>query len=356
MTTFKKEQVNEWGQESTSFTESHSSGKIRLTDQPTFSSHRSGWNYAIHSLSKLHNEDGVSFYGFLENEFSWFKKGNIEKGVIPIRKEWVGFFHNPQSPPWWFSPKTCPLTMLQSEEFTESLETCCGLFALSEYHADFLREMTRKPVEVLYHPTEIPEVQFDFDSFYENKEKRLVNIGYWLRKVNSIYSLPITDDLYIKTRLLPYKKDSQPANFVKELREKEFKYEYSSIEEIRRWYREPFINIDEMYNISNEEYDQLFSKNIIYLEMYDSSANNAVIECIARATPLLVNPIPAFVEYLGPAYPFYFESFDEAVDKLMNIELVYYTHEYLKSCPAREKMKGDQFLADFQETEIYKNL
>ncbi len=356
MTTFKKEKVNDWGQENTSFTQSNSNGKIRLTNQPTFSSHRSGWNYAIHSISSLHNKNGVDFYGFLENEFSWFKSGNIENGTIPIKNDWIGFFHNPQSPPWWFSPSTCPITMLQTPEFLGSLETCKGLFALSEYHAAFLREMTGKPVEVLLHPTEIPEVQFDFDLFYESQEKRLINIGYWLRKVNSIYSLPITQDSYIKTRLLPYKKGSQPSEFVTELRQKEFNYEHSSIEEIRRWYKEPFINIDEMYNVSNEKYDELFSKNIIYLDMYDSSANNAVIECIARATPLLINPIPAVVEYLGPAYPFYFESFDEAVDKLHNPELIYYTHEYLRTCQAREKMKGETFLKDFQETEIYKSI
>ena len=122
---------------------------------------------------------------------------------------------------------TCPITMLQTPEFLGSLETCKGFFALSEYHAAFLREMTGKPVEVLLHPTEIPEVQFDFDLFYESQEK--INIGYWLRKVNSIYSLPITPDSYIKTRLLPYKKGSQPSEFVTELRQKEFNYEHSSI-------------------------------------------------------------------------------------------------------------------------------
>ena len=111
-----------------------------------------------------------------------------------------------------------------------------------------------------------------------------------------------------------------------------------------------------MYNISNEEYDKLFSKNIVYLDMYDSSANNAVIECIARATPLLINPIPAVVEYLGTSYPFYFRSFDEAIDKLEDIELIHFTHEYLKSFSIREKMKGEEFLKDFQETSIYKSI
>ena len=144
MTTFQKEKVNDWGQENTSFTQSNASGKIRLTNQPTFSSHRSGWNYAIHSISSLHNENGVDFYGFLENEFSWFKKGNIENGTIPIKNDWVGFFIIHKVHLGGLAPNTCPTTMLQSPEFLASLESCKGLFALSEYHAAFLREMTRK--------------------------------------------------------------------------------------------------------------------------------------------------------------------------------------------------------------------
>ena len=85
-------------------------------------------------------------------------------------------------------------------------------------------------------------------------------------------------------------------------------------------------------------------------------AQTMQLSSVARATPLLINPIPAVVEYLGTAYPFYFDSFDEAVDKLHNIELIYYTHEYLKNCMLGEKMKGETFLKDFQETEIYKSI
>ena len=44
------------------------------------------------------------------------------------------------------------------------------------------------------------------------------------------------------------------------------------------------------------------------LSLVDASANNAVIDCIARATPLLVNPHPAVIEYFGADYPTYNES------------------------------------------------
>jgi hypothetical protein len=47
------------------------------------------------------------------------------------------------------------------------------------------------------------------------------------------------------------------------------------------------------------------------LSLVDASTNNAVIECIARATPLLVNPHPAVIEYFGADYPTYNESIDD---------------------------------------------
>ena len=50
--------------------------------------------------------------------------------------------------------------------------------------------------------------------------------------------------------------------------------------------------------------------------LHGASANNMVIECIARATALLVNPLPAVVEYLGEGCPFYFRSLAEAAEKV----------------------------------------
>ena len=90
--------------------------------------------------------------------------------------------------------------------------------------------------------------------------------------------------------------------------------------------------------------------------MYDSSANNAIIECIARATPILVNPIPAVREYLGEDYPFYFNDLSEAADKALNLELVKETHRYLLGCETRKRFPQETFKKDFEESEVYKLL
>ena len=54
------------------------------------------------------------------------------------------------------------------------------------------------------------------------------------------------------------------------------------------------------------------SSSVVLCLLYATAANNVVIECIARATPILVNPLAAVVEYLGPDYPLYACDEDEA--------------------------------------------
>lgn len=345
----------DWGQDSTSVTKSNPSGKIKLTEQPTFSSHRSGWAYAISSIAELHNDEGVNFYGFVENEFAWRKDEELAKGNIPFKDKWIGFLHNPVGGPWWFGPKTHPLSYIHSDEFRKSLRKCRGLFCLSNDHANFIRHVTGKKVEVIKHPTEIPDKKFDFEKFANNTNRRLFTIGYWLRKVNSIYALP-SNSLYIKTRVLPYKSDSSAKKFVDELRAYEFKYESNSIKEILRWYDANYQNVEELYSLPNDDYDDLFVDNIVFLDMYDSSANNAVIECIARETPILVNPVPSIVEYLGVDYPFYFNDYGEAIDKLNNFDLIQQTHQYLKYCSTKMELSGEYFLNKFKESKIYNSM
>ena len=64
--------------------------------------------------------------------------------------------------------------------------------------------------------------------------------------------------------------------------------------------------------------------------MFDASANNTVIECIIRNTPIIVNRLESVVEYLGADYPLYFDSLDE-IPELINIKNIEKAHNYLVS-------------------------
>jgi hypothetical protein len=347
-------------------------GKINLARQRVFGFHRSGWSYAIQALSPLHNPEGILFDGFLEHQFLFqharsgqrsprilekMKGDGVfqhlatseEKGITPYQEPWIGFLHNPQGMPVWFNYHNSPQKLFEKQIWQDSLPHCLGLFALSEYHATWMRQQTGKPVSVLVHPTEIPQRQFEFNQFLANPAKKIVQIGWWLRKLNSLYRLPIARGNllgYEKVRLgfLPGFSDDYVTSFMK-LEARLYKFEIDSA------YLE---NTSVVQHLPNQEYDDLLARNIAFVELYDSSANNAIIECIARATPLLVNPLPAVKEYLGEDYPMYFNSLEEAADKAMNTELILETHQYLKNCEIRGKLSADYFLKSFRESEVYK--
>lgn len=235
--------------------------------------------------------------------------------------------------------------MFKTKIFKESLKNCVGLWALSEYHAEWLRKELNILVSVVYHPTDIDVPQFDYNKFLMNEDKKIYQIGWWLRKLNSIYQLPI-DKVYRKIRLDP-KTDNINLQVMYEKEREIMKLEFED-----RYYK----NTYRLNHLSNEEYDKIYTENITFVDLYDASANNAVIEAIARATPILVNPLPAVVEYLGKDYPFYFESLEEAARKALDMNLVLQTHNYLKESPMREKITGEYFCKSIKNSEVFKKL
>jgi hypothetical protein len=178
------------------------------------------------------------------------------------------------------------------------------------------------PVEVLFHPTEIPDVKFNFDEFVRNNNKKVVNIGWWCRKLSSIYKLDVDRSVYQKIRLVP-PSTSFPPHLMGNILSVEAGFAGQPLSE------DAVKSVLDIPRLSNEEYDQILSKNVAFLDLYDSSANNAIVECMARGTPILVNPLPAVIEYLGPDYPFYFTTLADASKKLKNIALIKAAHEYL---------------------------
>ena len=324
-------------------------GKIRIVDQQKFTSHRCGWNYALHALQPLHNPEGVLFDGFVESSFLW---KSPEESKVPYREPWVGFIHYPPNMPEWFLYHDSPQSLFKKSAWKESLPHCVGLFCLSEYQAQWLREHTGKPVSALVHPTEIPPVQFDFDRFMANPQKKIVQLGWWLRKLNAIYQLPTERNNrlgYRKVRLMPVA-GSAAMKQIETLRQKEIEAEGIVFED------EYLENVEECDRLSNEDYDTLLSQNIAFTFFHDTSANNAVTECIARATPLLINPLPAVVEYLGKDYPLYARSLSEAADKVMDLRRVKEAHQYLQACSIRYRMSADTFRQEFERSEVYKLL
>jgi hypothetical protein len=317
--------------------------KVNLADQLNvdFGRHRSGWIFAVRNLKVLHNPHGVLLDSFIERTFSWHPQG-----IKPHLRPWIGFIHVPPQIPGWFSHKQTIEVIFNSEAWKESLPHCRGLFTLSAYHRKYLEGILDIPVNNLLFPTEISHLKWNWDKFTANKEKKIVQVGWWLRKLHAIYQLPLPKKQYEKIFLSVGHKN------LPQLLEKE---------------REILLNegtfVDEMYEtaetvsyLSDHEYDRLLAENIVFVFLYDASANNTVIECIARNTPILINPLEAVKEYLGDDYPLYYNSLEEAAEKALDLDLIYKTHRYLIDHPIKPKLTGKYFLTSFADSQIYRGL
>lgn len=319
----------------------HYPGKINLSAQLDnfYGKHRSGWTYAVRRLSHLHNPKGIFLDAFIERTFAWNKSS-----AEPHFRPWIGFIHVPPRIPEWFQGDQSNERIFKSRKWKQSLPFCRGLFTLSQYHRNYLEKNLDIPVDNLIFPTETPEVKWGWDKFQRNPERKLIQVGWWLRRIHSIYRLPAGS--YRKIFL---KVDYFNWDYI-------IHKEYEILKKSGLFSAEMYETADTVNFVSDDQYDRLLAGNIIFLHLYDSSANNTIIECMVRNTPLLVNPLPAVKEYLGEDYPFYFNSLEEAAEKAEDEDLIQKTHLYLLNHPLKACLTGEYFAKSFEESKIYRNL
>lgn len=312
--------------------------KIHLLRQQPFPAklHRSGWNYAVKSLyEKLHDENAnVLLDDFVEATLGW-DSNNERTHTEP----WIGIVHLPvkMDPPFWLH--LSPLMFFRQRNVQEALRTCKGLFTLSE---SLLKEIMplvaiyNLKVETLLHPTEFNVPRFRFERFLE--DPKVVQIGWWLRNFSSFYLLKTS------CRKLIVMGHSPKGKVIHE----EYKAQLGKSRNLNE--------VSSLDYLENDEYDKLLTECVVFLDLMDSSANNTVLECIARGTPLLVNRIPAVEEYVGKDYPAFYHSFEEASEKLANPELLQRASAYLLDSPIRRELTSDHFVESFVESAIYQEL
>lgn len=325
-------------------------GKLNLGWQTGFSTHRSGWNYVLKLLTDFSSENAtVKVDGFLENNFIWNATSCILNKTIPYTTPWIGFIHNPPDSPMWIIKDDYVEKMVLSKPFQESLKCCMGLYTFSNHSKKIIQSFLPVdfPLEHLYHPTEfLPDNQcFSIENFNDNPNKSIVSLGYWLRRQFNFYRLKS-----------PYKKIRFKSVEPIELNRisQQFFVEQTAL---KANVSDEEINSVEFKNfVSNSEYDQFLSKNIAFLDLYASNANNSIIECMVRNTPLLINRLPSIEEYLGEDYPFYFSNRSEAERKLNDLDLIEETYLYLRDSGVKHKLSKEHFSKSIIKSRIYKSL
>lgn len=326
--------------------------------------HRSGWQFVVDHLCALAstNNNSVIIDAYLDRTFHW---GNdvlhlIDK--IPFKSKWIGFIHHTYDTQY---SEFNNINLFKNKNFINSLKFCKGLFVLSDVLRkrimfDLSKTGYNIKVNTLYHPSDFNCKVFDINKFLINTNKKIVQIGGWLRNSYAIYQLNLPNSLnkfLIKKAVLKGRAMEnyfKPNNMFEKLSKSKFitnKYYSGMIEYLEKLDS----SVEIISELSNDDYDILLEKNIVFINLYDASAVNTVIECIIRNTPILINKIPAVVEYLGENYPFYYDDISDAGLKAIDINQIIQTYNYLKEMD-KTKFTINYFIKSFINSSIYKSL
>lgn len=341
--------------------------------------HRSGWSYVIGGLLNfdaphLLRESDTMIDIYVDRSFHWGKNVLDYLGALPYKNPWYGFIHHTFN--ITHSNYNCHV-LLKIPEFIESLKICKGLFVLSKYlEMQFKAELTKMgidvPVFTVYHPTEFVTNNFTMEKFTKNTSKKIIQIGAWLRNPYSIYELPLPSRNTLKIHKAALKGKDMNNYFPSKdlennLEELLLTSECSndpncmSRNPMSRdpMCRDPNVNkfnkglfdsitsnimsVEVIDKLSNDDYDNLLSNNVVFLNLVDCSAVNTVIECIVRNTPLIVNRHPALEEVLGVNYPGFYSSLYQASQLIQSHYSIYKIYKYLTTLD-KSRYKLDTFL------------
>lgn len=353
--------------------------------------HRSGWTYVVNHLEYFHNNNGPIFDSFLDKTFGWNYNFYEKLGILPFKQNWVGVFHH--TPNEDYSVNNL-IDVFSKPLFIESLKKCKGIYVLSRYLQEWVGEALREAgyedilVDVLIHPTEFPEVTFDFGKFFKNKDKKVFQIGAWLRNSYGIYQLPQPlhlkkcaikgmqmENYYPHEDYLPKIKDALyeigcakvPDEYGKVSRHGHLCRPHGPLAPCGESYCNKYIvglyqmiednqnSVELIGHVKNEEYDELLSKNVVFINLVDASAVNTIIECIVRNTPIIINRLPAVQEYLGKHYPCYYDTIIEAQHILNDFHKLYEGYKYLKKMDKRH-FEMNYFLKAIIGSRIFRSI
>ena len=292
-----KQTVREWVQEA-----SQPAGEFRLLERHAqgLGRHRAGWPAVVDQLRSAAC-GGILLDDFVEQSFL-YQTGDCKAHDEP----WIGILHHPPETPDWLSHSQFDRLLL-SEPWRDSLRNLRGLVCLSDHlAADVRQRLSHVPVTVIRHPTPTDVVQWQGGN-------TLLQVGHTFRNTRLIHQFPPCDG-WQKMRLL------RTDDWV-------LKHDQNCMSRAVR----PVVDtaVVELGRQLDHEYDRLLSESVVVCEVLAASANNVIVECIARAVPIAVNRHPAVLEYLGETYPLYYDD-PRDIPGLLTDSKLQETHAHLK--------------------------
>lgn len=292
--------------------------KIKILDFDGDDHHYFGWKKITNFLKDSivsYQEKPVLVDMSFEKHWVYDRNNFVKMNEQCMNNPWIAFAHHPHDD---LRDHGCgPLHMAgivkDNVNFKKALKNLKGIFTTTETQAKEYRkieELSNVPVSCIPHPYP-PEGMLKTFSLEDFKEsKNIITLGFHMRE-NEVLN--------------------------------EFRAE---------GYNKIFLK-----DAPREEYEKLLTNSVVFQKYKNCAASNTIGECISSCTPVLVNKLPAIVEYLGEEYPLYYSSKEEAESKIENlVDLAEKTHQYLLKLKKKKPLTVESFVQKIYTSEVYKGL
>lgn len=276
--------------------------------------HRAGWPFVMQAVQRFANGKGILVDDFCEQTFAYNPKSNNDNHIKQhLSNPWIGILHHPRKidSPLKHDVGHELLNIGERRDFQRCLHNLKGIVVLTEDTETFVSNWLKVPVQVIKHPTDLNCKAWNVKEYL--RDRIVYAPGFFLRDTRILHRLPkIASYTYCRTK-----------PFLQWMKQRDRR-----IKNLWRQY-ETHNDMHELSFLDNVAYDLIMSKCVVVTWLFGAAANNTIVECIARATPIIVNRWPAVVEYLGENYPLLVDSPSEIHNYLLDDERIVAAHEYL---------------------------
>ena len=287
--------------------------------------HRCGWNWVLdHMIRHLGAKfEDLIMDDYIEATMFWPNTPHCNMSLFEKRfgEPWVGFLHHPEAVPYPYPCWQSMAAIFADMSFRASLGKCRALFTLCKHNAVCVRELLtfhdikKMPVFSLLHPT-----SFDVPQWTRLADDwSLLGVGCWMKDLGALWRFD-----HPRKVCLNGQGDEKAWQYYLDTTERGFPVK-------RPGY------------LDDAEYDHLLSRNLAFTHLLGNGANNTVLDCVARGTPLLVNRMPCTIEYLGADYPMLWEDLRDAGYKM---SLAHEATHHLRRPELRARFTIEKFLDD----------